>query len=185
MRQVFRLIGTRYGAAMTILLLIAVIVGFSKLLGHGTPASGPVAGGGGQDRGTSIGTGAQGSASPDNEGYVDGRESSAPPSTSPGAASPETVAVQFAQAWLNHHNISAAAWHKGIAKYSTKALADRFDGVDPGSVPADKITGAAQVVNQESTYVEVTVPCDAGTLVLRMTVDSGHWLVDGVDWRGA
>ena len=85
--------------------------------------------------------------------------------------------------FTNHHNVSAADWHKGIAKYSTKTLSDRLDGVDPGSVPAEQMTGAATVDDQEPSYVDVAVPCDAGTLVLRMVVDGGHWLVDGVDWR--
>jgi hypothetical protein len=93
------------------------------------------------------------------------------------------VAVNFAKAWLNHHGVSAADWHKGIAKFSTQTLADRLDGVDPGSVPADQMTGAATVADQESSYVDVAVPCDAGTLVLRMVVVSGRWLADGVDWR--
>jgi len=39
MRQVFRLIGNRYGAALLLVLVIAAVIGFGKLIGHGTAAS--------------------------------------------------------------------------------------------------------------------------------------------------
>ncbi len=183
MRQVLRLIGTRYGAAVSILLVIAVVVAFGKLLGGGR--TGTDAGSNQNPPFASVSTEPRSTTSPEpDDGIVElGPDTSAPPSTSPGAVAPETVAVQFTKAWLNHRGVSAGDWHKGVAKYSTKSLADRLDGVDPGSVPADQMTGAATVVHQEQAYVEVTVPCDAGTLVLRMVVSGGHWLVDGVDWR--
>ncbi|SRR6266511_773625 len=182
MRQVLRLIGNRYGAAVSILLLIAVVVGFGKL---GGGRSGTDTGSDQTPPFTSVSTGPQTTTSPEpDDGLAVEPDNSAPPRTSPGAAAPETVAVQFTKAWLNH-GVSAADWHKGVAKYTTKTLADRLGGVDPGSVPADQMTGAATVVHQESAYVEVTVPCDAGTLVLRMVVNDGRWLVDGVDWRRA
>ncbi len=182
MRQVLRLVGNRYGAAVSILLVIAVVVVFGKLV-SGSRTGSPL----GSDQGPptiTASTPAEPSASPESDdGLVLGPESSTPPSTSPGAARPETVAVEFAKAWLNHHGISAADWHKGLAKYTTQTLSDRLDGVDPGSVPADQMTAAAAIADQESSYVDVTIPCDAGTLVLRMVVVNGRWLADGVDWR--
>ena len=123
-----------------------------------------------------------GSSQPDDGDYEASPGTSATPSTIPGTAGPDVVAVDFAKAWLNHHGISAASWHTGIAKYSTKALSDRMDGVDPGSVPADRMTGAATVSHTETAYVEVRVPTDQGILVLRLVVVNGKWLVDGVDW---
>ena len=180
MRQVLRFLGNRYGAAVSILVVIAVVVAFGKLVG-GSRAETPL----GSDQGpppVAASTAGSSSAEPD-DGVGAGVDAAAPPSTSPGAAKPETVAVDFAKAWLNHHNISAADWHKGIAKYSTRTLSDRLDGVDPGSVPAEQMTGAATVDDQESSYVDVAVPCDAGTLILRMVIVDGRWLVDGVDWR--
>ena len=182
MRQILRLIGNRYGAAASILLVIAVVVLFGKLVG-GSRTDTDL----GSDQGppaTSISTGVDGTASPaPDDGLALGPDTSVAPSPSSGAAKAETVAVDFTKAWLNHHGVSAANWHKGVAKYSTKTLAGRLDGVDPGSVPADQMTGPATVAHEEASYVEVTVPLDAGTLVLRMVVLNGRWLVDGVDWR--
>jgi hypothetical protein len=181
MRQVLRFLGNRYGAAVSILVVIAVVVAFGKLVG-GSRTETPVGSGQAPPQVT-VSTGASSSGEPDDGVGPPGVDAAAPPSTSPGTAAPEVVAVNFTKAWLNHHNISAADWHKGIAKYSTKTLSDRLDGVDPGSVPADRMTGAATVDDQESSYVDVAVPCDAGTLVLRMVIVDGRWLADGVDWR--
>jgi hypothetical protein len=183
MRQVLRLIGNRYGAAVSILIVIAVVVAFGKLVGGSrTPSSV------GSDQGppaVSISAPVVASSTspvPD-DGVGPEMDASTSPSMSPGAPAPESVAVDFTKAWLNHHNISAADWHKGVAKYSTKTLSDRLDGVDPGSVPADQMTGAATIADHEPSYVDVTVPCDTGTLALRIVVVDGRWLVDGVDWR--
>ena len=181
MRQVLRLIGNRYGAAVSILVVIAVVVAFGKLVGGSRTG----AQAGGQQPPAAVVTAPPGaSTSPlADDGLGPGQDVAPSASISSGAAGPQIVAVDFTKAWLNHHNVSAADWHKGIAKYSTKTLSDRLDGVDPGSVPAEQMTGAATVDDQEPSYVDVAVPCDAGTLVLRMVVDGGHWLVDGVDWR--
>src|SRR5436309_10061793 len=162
MRQVLRLIGNRYGAAATILFVIAVVVVFGKLVGGsrtgadlGTDSGPPV---------TSISTGTTSTTSPGpDDGLALGPDTSAAPSPSAGAANAETVAVDFTKAWLNHHGINAANWHKGVAKYSTKTLADRLEGVDPGAVQADQMTGSAKVANHESAYVEVTISLVAGT----------------------
>src|SRR5438309_1500180 len=136
MRQILRLIGNRYGAAVSILLVIAIVVAFGKLAGgsHGRSDAGA-------DQGppvSSISTGAGTSSPEPDDGLELGPDSSAPPSSSPGTTSPAAVAVEFTKAWLNHHSITAADWHKGVAKYTTQALSDRLDGVDPGAVPADQ-----------------------------------------------
>jgi hypothetical protein len=183
MRQVLRLVGNRYGAAVSILLVVAVVVAFGKLSGGSRTGSDP-----GSDQGA---PGITAETSPDattstepDDGVAIGADPSARPSASAGAVAPETVAVDFAKAWLNHHGISAADWHKAVSKYSTKALADRLDGVDPGSVPADKLTGSAAIAEEDPSYLDVSVPTDAGTLILRMVVVNGQWLVNGVDWSG-
>jgi hypothetical protein len=180
MRQVLRLLGNRYGAAVSILVVIAVVIGFGKLAGAGRHNSidttlPPPA---------TAGTAPTPSTSPEpDDGLVDGGDTSAAPSTSPGGANAQTVAVAFATAWLNHHNTTATQWHKGIATYATKSLSDRLEGVDPGSVPAERMTGNAAVEDQESSYVDIAIPCDTGTLVLTLVTSAGRWLVDGVDWR--
>src|SRR2546421_11720736 len=147
MRQILRLIGNRYGAAASILLVIAVVVLFGKLLG-GSRTGSDLGSGQGQPA-TSVSTGAESSTSPaPDDGLALGPDTSAAPSPSSGAAKAETVAVDVTNAWLNHHGISAANWHKGVSKYSTKTLADRLDGLDPRSVPAAQVTGPPAVAHE-------------------------------------
>jgi hypothetical protein len=71
------------------------------------------------------------------------------------------VATSFIKAWLRS-NLSAAAWHAGIAPFSTDALAAKLDGVDPASVPAKRTTGDAEVTPQGVGLVEVMFPVDSG-----------------------
>jgi hypothetical protein len=181
MRQILRLIGNRYGAATVIVLVVVAVLVVGKIagvVGNGSDL------GGGQDPGTSITTG-----SPEPDDGMAGNEGSEPaspeppPSPSAGAAGADVVATNFAKAWLHHSGVSAADWHKAVAPYTTKTLADRLDGVDPGSVPANQVTGAATVTATLPTYLEMAVPTDAGTLILHMVVLGGHWLVDTIDWQ--
>ena len=182
MRPVLRLISNRYGAAVVLLVVIAVVVGFGRLV-SGARSDGGNTARGGLATSTISAPATSGSPQPD-DGDVDVSPASpAAPSLSPGAASPESVATDFAKAWLNHRGISAADWHKDIVKYATKSLADRLDGVDPESVPADRMTAAASVADNQGGYVEVRVPTDQGMLILRVVATSGRWLVDGVDWE--
>src|SRR5437773_3610474 len=104
MRQVLRLIGNRYGAAVSILVVIAVVVAFGKLVGGSRPGT-QVSGQAPPAAAVTTPPSASSSPVPD-DGLGPGQDASAPPSTKPGAAPPETVAVAFAKAWLNHHNIS-------------------------------------------------------------------------------
>ena len=176
MRHVLRFLGNRYGAALALIVVIAVVVAFGKLLGHGstTPrVANP-------DVVNPIVT-ATVSQEPD-DGLDQPSEAPPAPSTSPGAATPQKVATDFAKAWLNHTNISAADWFKAVSRYTTKALADKLNTTDPEAVPANKMTGDATVTNRAPSYVDVNVPLDAGTLSLRLVATGGRWLVDGVDW---
>lgn len=104
------------------------------------------------------------------------------PSLSPGARQPQRVAEDFAEAWLDR-TAKADAWHAALVPNATPALAEKLEGVDPVVVPAERLTGDATVVPQGSGLAEVSYPVDSGTLVLRMVVGKGRWLVDGVDWE--
>jgi len=179
MRQVFRLIGNRYGAALVLVFVIAVVVGFGKLLG-GPAHTAP----GGYVPGPDTTPDVTFSPVPD-DGLIDPSESAAAPSLSPGTAPAQTVAVNFAKAWLHHVGVSATDWHNGLTRYSTKALIERLSGVDPAGVPANQMTGDSTIVDQGPSYVDIAIPLDAGTLSLRVIPVDGRWLVDGVDWQRA
>lgn len=176
MRTVLRLLGTRYGAAVTLVAVIALIVGIGKIAGGGRPVSGP------QGAGT-----VANAPSPTSSQLGDDGVGSPPapptPSTSPGAADPQAVAVSFTTAWLRHDGVTAGQWLAALRPFATAALQSRLAGVDPGTVPASKISGSATTTNRSESYVDISVPLDTGALTLGLTGTGGRWLVDSVDWQ--
>jgi len=177
MRQVLRLIGNRYGAALLLVFVIAVVVGFGKLLGGADHAANTY------DPGPATATTEVSTSPIPDDGDIGTTSSPLPPSTSPGATPAQAVALKFANAWLRHTGVSPTEWFTGLARYATKSLQDKLNGVDPADVPANQTTGDPTITDQESSYVLIAIPLDAGTLSLRLVVTGGHWLVDGVDWQ--
>jgi hypothetical protein len=55
--------------------------------------------------------------------------------------------------------------------------------VDPESVPASKVAGDATATDRSESYVDISIPLDAGVLTLGMASTNGRWLVDSVDWQ--
>ena len=176
MRTVLRLLGTRYGAAVALLVLIALVVGVGKLVGGSRPDQAPLG------SGTVIDSPSPNPSRLGDDG-VGEPPSPPPPSTSPGATDPSTVAMDFTQKWLHHDGVTADQWLAALRPYATKALQDRLSGVDPLTVPASKVAGAATATGRSQSYVDVVVPLDAGALTLGVTSTDGRWLVDSVDWQ--
>src|SRR4051794_12455639 len=104
-----------------------------------------------------------------------------PPSTSPGAAEPATVAAAFLAAWLKH-DVTAEQWQKSLSGYATKDLLAKLKDTDPAGVPADRLTGDVTIVSRDAAFVQASAPVDSGTVRLNLVADHGRWLVDGVDW---
>ena len=104
--------------------------------------------------------------------------------TSPGTAAPEAVAYAFASAWV-HHRVSTDTWYDALLPHATENLADTLQGVDPDTVPADRITGRPALTPMGDGLVEAVVPADTGELRLRLVAPDGHWLVDGIDWTAS
>lgn len=172
MRELRRL-GPRYGISLGLILVVAVIVLAAKLAGPGTEL--PLVNAG---PGSYVSTGAtglpdDGEPTPNTPG---------PPSTSPGAQTPLTVARKFTEAWLNHRNVTDAQWRANVTRYTTTSVSNELSGTDPAAVPADRITGAFTQIDFGPSYVEYTVPTDSGTLTLYLQSDEGRWLVSGIDW---
>lgn len=171
MHHILRILGTRYGAALGLLLLIAMVVGIGKVAG-GHPDT--------------PGTAGPPIVATDSYPPDDGLDSPPPvvsPSTSPGAPGPQQVALSFTRSWLHHTGISQAEWHAGLAPYATGRLSDELADTDPSAVPANELTGDPTLVPHAASYVDVILPLDSGTLDLRLIADQGRWLVDGVDWQ--
>jgi hypothetical protein len=177
MRQILRLLGTRYGIALVLAVLVLGVVGIMRAVG-------------GSYRATTFGPAVE----PSRSSSIDPTagddslltpDSPAPPSTSPGASEPTAVATDFIQAWLHHADVTPEQWRGGFAKYATSALRDKLKDTDPAVVPAQRMTGPAVVQNRAAQFVEVTLPVDSGTVRLRLLSTNGRWLVDGVDWERA
>ncbi|MFS8478297.1 MAG: hypothetical protein FWJ93_04885 [Micromonosporaceae bacterium] len=171
---VARLLRTRYVVALLLAVAVFATVGIARLIG---PSAGP-----GGLRGSGVETAAtvNPTTGDDGEASVPGTPS---PATSPGAAGPEQVGEAFVAAWLDHRGVDPATWFSRLRPYLTPSLARRMTESDPASVPADRVTGAAQLVARSESFVEVTVPIDAGLLRLRLVATDGRWLVDVVDWE--
>lgn len=176
MRTVLRLFGTRYGAAVALVAVIALIVGIGKLVGGGRSIAPP------QGAGTVVNAPSATSSQEGDDG-VGSPPAPPEPSTSPGAADPQTVAANFTRAWLNHDGVTAGQWLADLRPFATTALQGRLGGVDPQTVPASKIAGNASATNRSESYVDITIPLDTGALTLGVTATGGRWLVDSVDWQ--
>jgi hypothetical protein len=175
MRPILRLLGTRYGIALMLALLVLGVVGIVR----------GVAGSYRQTLGAAV-------ESPRSSSSIDPTagndslltpESPAPPVTSPGAAEPAAVAADFIRAWLAHDGVAPEQWRAGFAKYATPALRDKLKDTDPAGVPAQRTAGPVVLQNRSAAFVEASMRLDSGTVRLRLLATNGRWLVDGVDWE--
>ena len=174
-RRILRLLGSRYGLALIGVVLIVAVVSVARAISgpQETDAVGPP-------------PPVQISPSSSEELGDDSVATSEGPPTAtsiPGAAAPEKVALDFANAWLRSTNVTSAQWVKGMEPYSTKRLLDQFKDTDPASVPAQSVRGPVTLRARDSQLVEADVPVTPGTLKLRLLVTSGRWLVDSVSWE--
>ncbi len=174
MRVILRLLGTRYGIALVLMVLVlGVVAAFRGVAGTRradsmAPPIEPV-------RSTSI------APSAGDDGLMEDDRRS--PSLAASAAAEATAAATgFADAWLRHTGVTAEQWRSGLARHATSALLDRLKGVDPLSVPADHTAGTTTLAVRDPALAVATVPLDAGTLRLTLVISGGHWKVDGVDW---
>lgn len=173
MRSVLRLLGTRYGMALILTVLVLGVVGVLR----------GVSGSYGQTLGPAV-EASRSSVNPTaGNDSVLAPESPPPPSTSPGAAEPVAVATEFMRGWLAHDGVRPEQWRASFAKSATPTLRDRLKDTDPAGVPARRMTGDVALHDRAGAFVEASVPVDSGTVRLRMLAKNGRWLVDGVDWE--
>src|SRR6266536_4417495 len=162
MRPVLRLLGTRYGIALVLTLLVLGAVGVARAVTGPYRGAAPLAAPAAEPSPTTSSV-----AATARNDSVPTPESPPPPVTSPGAARPEQVAADFTRAWLNHVGVTGEQWRQGLAKYATTALMAKLKDTDPAGVPAKRITGPVTLQNRASTFVEAIIPIDSGTLRLR------------------
>lgn len=168
---------SRVGVALLLAVVVLVIVGAAKVFSNSADIGSGLAGAPEQPIVTV-------SPTVPNDGLASPQVVPSP-YVSPGTAAPAKVAKAFAQAWVDHLDVSADDWYAGLLPHCTENLAAKLSGVDPAVVPADRLTGDPTVIPYAENVVDVAIPVDSGRLRLRLTTTDGRWLVDGVDWERA
>ena len=179
MRRALTLLGARGTVALVLAVIVVGAVAVARLAGRAPQAHTEVQPG----LASSEAPAALATLSP-GPGSGDDGVSTTAASTPRADPAARKVATNFLTAWLRSY-LNAAAWHAGVAPFSTEALAAKLDGVDPAGVPATRTTGAAEVTPQGVGLVEVMFPVDSGEVRLRVLRVNGAWLVDAVDWERA
>lgn len=93
------------------------------------------------------------------------------------AAEAATTAMRL----FARRDVDAPTWWSDLAPVMSARAAQDYRYVDPGSVPATKVTGRAKVVSQDTPSVaRVSVPTNAGVylLILSRTQEDPQWLVE-------
>jgi len=107
------------------------------------------------------------------------------PTTLPVSAAPAAalqVASRWARAWVRPPDgTTAARWLDGLRATTTDEYLGVLAGVDPGNIPATKVTGAAKAVSVSPRSLRVQVPTDTLTLVITVVDTDTGWRVSGYD----
>jgi hypothetical protein len=107
------------------------------------------------------------------------------PTTLPVSAAPAAAlqaASRWARAWVRPPDgTTAAKWLDGLRSTTTDEYLGVLSGVDPGNIPATKVTGAAKAVSVAPRSLRVQVPTDALTLVITVVDTDTGWRVSGYD----
>jgi len=107
------------------------------------------------------------------------------PTTLPVSAAPAAalqVASRWARAWVRPPDgTTAAKWLDGLRSTTTDEYLGVLSAVDPGNIPATKVTGAAKAVSVSPRSLRVQVPTDAVTLVITVVDTDTGWRVSGYD----
>lgn len=104
-----------------------------------------------------------------------------PLSQAPAAAL--SVAARWSAAWVRPPaGTTADEWLDGLRSTTTDEYLGVLSGIDPGNIPATRVTGEPRAVRVSPRSVQVEVPTDALTLFV-LVVDTGTegWRVAGYD----
>jgi hypothetical protein len=180
MRTVLRLLGTRYGIALVLVVVVLAVVGLGRTVLNTE---------GGQSANDALGptvAPVPRSADPNSSHGDDGFDESADaaPSLSKGAADVSTVATRFAKAWLRKPGLTGEQWRAGLKPDASAELMAEIAETDPADVPAAAITGAVQLQSAGAVTV-AKIPAEGGTIVLQLQVADGRWQVTSLDWEAA
>jgi hypothetical protein len=169
-RKILRLLGSRYGIAALLLLIVIAVVGIAKATTDPSPGDTP---GGGEVESFSEGAPDDGVAEPSQPG--EGPASASQESQLPQAALDAGKA--FATAWVDSDR-SKADWYAAVSEHASDKVREEFAETDPSRVPATEIRD-----EPVATGTSVEIKTDKGLLILEMLEKDGKWYVDGVDFQ--
>ena len=169
MRRALSLLGARGAVAVALVVVVLALVGIGRLVGGSAPAG-------------VVGSGDRTATPTVDPSDIDDGEVGTTPTPPGNDTAVLSAAGAFTTAWLRR-DLSATAWHTGIARLATDQLAESLQGVDPKGVPARRITGSAALALRTEGFAQVTVPVDTGVVRLNLVETDGHWLVAAVDWE--
>jgi len=179
MRTALRLLGTRYGIAAALVVIVLAVVSIGRLADTGSrvetgPPVAPVS--------PSMVPTADNVES-GNDALVEPSDAAASPSLSAGAANVPVVAKRFVAAWLHHSGVTGTQWRDGMAPDATPNLMAKLKDTDPNNVPADTIAGGVTMIDEGGLVWAAAIPVNGGMVTLTLISMRGRWLVDGIDWQ--
>ena len=180
MRTALRLLGTRYGIAVALIVIVFGIVGVGRVMTNGRSAEqvGPKV----DPLPTPIASTSSNVESGD-DALIEPGNANVSPSLSAGTPSVSTVANRFIEAWLKHSGVGGDQWRMSLSSNATPDLMIKLQDTDPGSVPADTVTGDITITDQGGSVWSAKIPVNGGTVTLRLVAAHGRWQVDGIDWE--
>lgn len=104
------------------------------------------------------------------------------PLSTPTSAAPNTegltIAKEWAAAWVTHPaGITSQQWLEGLRPYTTEEYLPEMSTVDPGNIPANKVTGDPAIVSSYTSSLEVDIPTDGPKLSITVVSTSAGWRV--------
>ena len=130
---------------------------------------------------------AQWSDAPDAEPAAQPERGSATAEQSPGATGspapvpdPRPLATKFVAAWARP-DLTTDQWWEGInAARPDESLAQALGTTDPATVPATKVVGAAEVLEQTDGEARVEVTTDGPKVIVYLTLVDNVWYVANI-----
>jgi uncharacterized iron-regulated membrane protein len=131
---------------------------------------------------------AQWSDAPDSEPASQPERGSVSAGQSPSAAGsspapvpdPRPLATKFVTAWARP-DLTTDQWWEGInAARPDESLAQALGTTDPATVPATKVVGAAEVLEQTDGEARVEVTTDGPTVIVYLTLVDNVWYVANI-----
>jgi hypothetical protein len=103
-----------------------------------------------------------------------------PLSQAPAAAL--SVAARWSAAWVRPPDgTTAQQWLDGLRSTTTEEYLGVLSNVDPGNIPATRVTGEPRAVRVAPRSIQVQVPTDALTLIVLVVDTETGWRVAGYD----